>query len=106
MSLRIAPALPSRRRSWRLVERNVTAYRRTWYVFASGFLEPLLFLLSIGIGVGKLVGDLTVGGHVVSYHEFVAPGINHAEGIASAISDHHPALIGRGGHGRGAQTRQ
>ncbi len=51
------------------------AYRRIWYIFLSGFVEPLLFLLSIGIGVGKLVGDLDVGGHVVAYRSFVAPGL-------------------------------
>ena len=85
--LRIAPALPGRRRSWRLVERNVTAYRRTWYVFASGFLEPLLFLLSIGIGVGKLVGDIKIGGQVVSYHEFVAPGLLATAAMTGALFD-------------------
>ena len=60
------PPLAARHRPWRLVERNVArvpAHRGT--IFLSGFLEPLLFLLSIGIGVGKLVGDLDVGGHVV-----------------------------------------
>ncbi len=85
--LRIAPSVPSRRRAWRLVERNVVAYRRTWYIFVSGFLEPLLFLLSIGIGVGKLVGDLTVGGHVVSYHEFVAPGLLATAAMNGALLD-------------------
>ena len=30
----------ARQRPWRLVERNVLAYRRTWCVFVSGFLEP------------------------------------------------------------------
>ena len=43
---------------WRLVERNVLAYRRIWYIFLSGFVEPFLFLLSIGIGVGELVGTV------------------------------------------------
>jgi len=64
-----------RKRPWRLVERNVLAYRRIWYIFLSGFVEPLLFLLSIGVGVGKLVGDLHVGGYVVAYRTFVAPGL-------------------------------
>jgi lipooligosaccharide transport system permease protein len=74
-ALRILPLLRRRRRSWRLVERNVLAYRRIWYIFLSGFVEPLFFLLSIGIGVGKLVGDLHVGGQLVSYRTFVAPGL-------------------------------
>jgi len=74
-TLRILPFLRWGHRPWRLVERNVLAYRRIWYIFLSGFAEPLFFLLSIGIGVGKLVGDLDVGGHVVPYRSFVAPGL-------------------------------
>jgi lipooligosaccharide transport system permease protein len=74
-TLRILPFFRWRNRPWRLVERNVLAYRRIWYIFLSGFAEPLLFLLSIGIGVGKLVGDLDVGGQMVPYRAFVAPGL-------------------------------
>ncbi|HUI49239.1 MAG TPA: ABC transporter permease [Acidimicrobiia bacterium] len=74
-TMRILPFLRWRHRPWRLVERNVLAYRRIWYIFLSGFLEPLLFLLSIGIGVGKLVGDVNVGGVAVPYRSFVAPGL-------------------------------
>jgi len=74
-TLRVLPLLRWRHRPWRLVERNVLAYRRIWYIFLSGFAEPLLFLLSIGIGVGALVGDLDVGGHLVPYRTFVAPGL-------------------------------
>ena len=48
------------RRAARVVERNVLAYRRMWFIFLTGFAEPLLFLLSIGVGVGELVGDLEV----------------------------------------------
>ena len=66
-AFRVLPPLTARQRPWRLVERNVLAYRRTWFIFLSGFLEPVLFLLSIGIGVGKLVGKLPFDGHVVDY---------------------------------------
>ena len=41
------------------------AYRRMWYVFLTGFVEPMLFLLSIGVGVGELVGDIHFGGESV-----------------------------------------
>jgi len=71
-------AVPFRRwsrRPWRLVERNVLAYRRIWPIFLSGFAEPLLFLASIGVGVGKLVGKVEVGGQLVPYPAFVAPGL-------------------------------
>ncbi len=81
------PFLRLRRRPWRLVERNVLAYRRIWYIFLSGFLEPLLFLLSIGIGVGELVGDLHVGAHLVPYRSFVAPGLLAIAAMTGSLLD-------------------
>ena len=76
-----------RQRPWRLVERNVLAYRRIWPIFLSGFLEPVLFLLSIGIGVGALVGNLPVGPLVVSYKVFVAPGLLASAAMNGALLD-------------------
>ena len=70
----IAYLLPSRRFT-RVVERNITVYRRTWVTLLSGFFEPVFYLLSIGIGIGELVGDVTVGGHTIDYRTFVAPGL-------------------------------
>jgi lipooligosaccharide transport system permease protein len=84
---RILPPIAVGRRSWRLVERNVLAYRRMWGLFATGFVEPILYLLSIGIGVGKLVGDLHVGSMVVSYREFVAPGLLAAAAMNGSVLD-------------------
>ena len=46
------------RRPLRIVERNAIVYRRGWLVFLSGLVEPFLYLLSIGIGVGALVGKV------------------------------------------------
>ncbi len=78
----------ARRRAWRMVERNVLEYRRMWLVFATGFAEPLLYLLSIGVGVGALVGTLTgPGGRAVSYQEFVAPGLLAASTMNGAVYD-------------------
>ena len=84
---RVLPPITARQRPWRLVERNALAYRRTWPIFLSGFLEPLLFLLSIGIGVGALVGDLPVGPLVVSYKVFVAPGLLASAAMNGALLD-------------------
>ena len=54
--LRIAPlALLGTRRARRLVERNILVYRRGWVFFVSGFFEPFFYLLSIGVGLSKLV---------------------------------------------------
>jgi lipooligosaccharide transport system permease protein len=74
-------------RPWRLVERNALAYRRMRFVFASGFAEPILFLLSIGIGVGALVGRIQIGDHSVDYHVFVAPGLLAIAAMNGAVLD-------------------
>jgi lipooligosaccharide transport system permease protein len=86
-----APVLAVRqfggRGSAHLVERNARAYRHTWLVLASGFFEPLFYLLSIGIGIGHLVGGVTVNGHAVSYTSFVAPALLATSAMNGAIFD-------------------
>lgn len=74
-------------RPLRVVERNALVYRRTWMVFLTGLGEPILYLLSIGIGVGELVGDLRVAGSVVSYEAFVAPGLMAAAAMNGSVFD-------------------
>ncbi len=63
--------------AWRrvsvLIERNARLHRRVWLVFISGIVEPLVFLAAFGMGIGQLVGTITVGGRQVSYAGFVAP---------------------------------
>ena len=74
--------------SWRIVERNFLVYRRGWVVFITGMLEPILYLLSIGIGVGGLVGDFTLDdGSRVAYVEFVAPAMLAASAMNGALFD-------------------
>ncbi len=58
-----------------VVHRNYLTYRRMWWVFLSGLLEPALYLFSIGVGVGRLVTGFEVDGQVISYAAFVAPGM-------------------------------
>ena len=75
-ALRITPVgLLGTRRAGRLVERNIRVYRRLWMYFVSGFFEPFFYLLSIGVGLGKLVHTVHVGGAVVPYATYVAPGL-------------------------------
>ena len=45
------------------------------YYLVTTFLEPILYLLSFGLGVGSLVGNLTVAGHEVSYRAFIFSGV-------------------------------
>jgi len=84
--VRIVP-LPRSARSWRLVERNLLVTRRAWWVFCSGLLEPVLFLGSIGLGVGGLVGSVDVGGTSIPYSAFVAPGLLATAAMNGAVLD-------------------
>jgi lipooligosaccharide transport system permease protein len=72
---------------FRPVERNLVAYRRMWVVFLTGFAEPLLYLLSIGVGVGALASDVAVGGKMLPYRAFVAPGMLAVSAMNGAILD-------------------
>lgn len=75
------------RAAWRLVERNLRVYRRGWMYLFSGFFEPFLYLLSIGVGLGHLVGNLQVGGRAVTYAQYVAPGLLAAQAMNGAVFD-------------------
>lgn len=74
-----------------VINRNVGALRSGpsyWLVLVSGFFEPVLYLLSIGVGVGALVGDLTLpGGRVVEYAVFVAPAMLAVSAMSGALSE-------------------
>jgi lipooligosaccharide transport system permease protein len=75
-------------RAIRVVERNTLAYRRQWLAFLTGLVEPLLYLLSIGIGVGGLVGKVPgPGGEPIPYDQFVAPGLMAAAAMNGAVLD-------------------
>jgi lipooligosaccharide transport system permease protein len=56
-----------------MVERNFMLYRRSLTPLLSAMVEPVLYLLTIGVGVGLLVG--TVPGIPVRYAAWVAPAI-------------------------------
>lgn len=73
-------------RAMHLVERNVRAYGRQRIVFLSSFFEPILYLFSVGIGVGALVGNVvTQSGQSVPYRSFVAPGLMAVAAMNGAI---------------------
>ena len=73
--------------SWRLVARNYLAHRRSKVFFLTGFLEPVLFLFSIGIGVGQLIDSFEFNGRTVDYAAFVAPGMLAASAMNGAVLD-------------------
>jgi lipooligosaccharide transport system permease protein len=72
----------------RLLERNLVAWRGMWLIFISVMVEPIFFLFSIGIGVGKLVGHVTLdSGQVVTYREFVAGGLLASSAMMGPVFD-------------------
>ena len=76
------------RRSLRLVERNIFVYSHTWLVLLSGFFEPLFYLLSIGFGLGALIGTIPgPGGQPIPYQLFVAPALLASAAMNGAINE-------------------
>jgi len=75
------------RNSMRLIERHARVYRHTWMILVSGFFEPLFYLLSIGVGIGMLVGQVSYAGHPVDYTSFVAPALLATSAMNGAITD-------------------
>jgi lipooligosaccharide transport system permease protein len=73
--------------SWRMVLRNYLVHRRSKVFFLTGFLEPVLYLFSIGIGVGQLVEPFEFNGQLVGYAAFVAPGMLAASAMNGAVLD-------------------
>ena len=62
-------SLPHALAVWR---RNLALYRRTWKLnLLPNFFEPVLYLVSVGIGVGAYITEM--GG--TSYLAFLAPGL-------------------------------
>ena len=70
---------------WRLVERNVIFYKRNPVVLLSAALEPFIFLFGLGVGLGKIVGDVTWAGEVLTYPEFVAPALVASSAMNGAL---------------------
>jgi lipooligosaccharide transport system permease protein len=70
-----------------LLQRNYIAYRSAWWIFVSGFLEPVFYLFSIGVGVGQLISGFEFNGEVIPYADFVAPGMLAASAMNGSVLD-------------------
>ena len=70
-----------------LVLRNYITYRSAWKLFITGFLEPVFYLFSIGIGVGQLIESFELNGQQIPYAAFVAPGMLAASAFNGALMD-------------------
>lgn len=70
-----------------ILHRNYLSYRGVWWVFLSGFLEPVFYLFSIGVGVGALIEGFDFHGQHIPYAEFVAPAMLAASAFNGALLD-------------------
>jgi lipooligosaccharide transport system permease protein len=88
-ALRITPLMALGGQRWaRMIERNLLVYKHGWLVLLSGFFEPLFYLISIGFGLGQLVGDVNgPGGQPIPYQLFVAPALLAASAMNGAITE-------------------
>jgi lipooligosaccharide transport system permease protein len=86
--LRILPTGVYAGRARVLVERSLLVNRRAWLAVVSGFCEPVFYLFAMGVGFGKLVGDVTgPGGQPIGYVAFVAPALLAASAMNGAVYD-------------------
>jgi lipooligosaccharide transport system permease protein len=85
---RVLPTRFGSRRAALLVERNAMALGSSWMMIFGGFFEPLFYLLSIGFGLGGMVGDVPgPGGEPIPYALFVAPALLASSSMNGAITE-------------------
>lgn len=77
-----------------VVGRNLLVHRHQWTVVAFGVLEPVLYLLSIGVGVGKMIGHVAgLGGPNVTYAEYVGPALMAMAAMNGAVNSTTQAVF-------------
>jgi lipooligosaccharide transport system permease protein len=65
--------------SWRFLKvwrRNLITYGKIWKVsFLTPLIEPILYILAFGMGLGVMIGEVEYGGTTLSYVRFIAPAL-------------------------------
>lgn len=87
---RTEPATGLMSRTVSVTARNLVAvqHREYWLVVISGFVEPVLYLLSVGYGVGTLITRSALpDGRAGSYAAFVAPAMLAASAMNGALAE-------------------
>lgn len=64
--------------------RNIVVFKKTWLTnMTFYFVEPLLYLSAMGLGLGAFIGEI----NGTSYIQFIAPGIIASSAMWSAASE-------------------
>ncbi|MFB0836285.1 ABC transporter permease [Arthrobacter halodurans] len=59
-----------------------------WAIMVSGFVEPVLYLISMGVGLGALVGTVVgPAGTEISYAAYIAPALLAVSAMNGAVYD-------------------
>ncbi|MDT4939726.1 MAG: lipooligosaccharide transport system permease protein [Pseudonocardiales bacterium] len=79
-----------------IVTRNLMVYRHTWALLLAEILEPVLYLGSVGLGIGELVGHVPgLGSPNVRYAEFVAPALLATAAMNGSMNETTFLMYGR-----------
>ena len=79
-----------------ILARNVMVYRHTWALLLAEILEPILYLGSVGLGIGELVGRVPgLGSTHVRYAEFVAPALLATAAMNGSMNETTFLMYGR-----------
>ncbi|MEN9953546.1 MAG: hypothetical protein RL028_148 [Actinomycetota bacterium] len=72
-----------------IIERALYAAKSSnWLIIVSGFVEPVLYLMAFGFGIGQLIGDIQDGsGNPVSYAAYIAPALLATSAMNGALYD-------------------
>ena len=72
-----------------VISRGLLATRSSnWAIMVSGFFEPVLYLVSMGVGLGALVGTVAgPDGGEISYAAYIAPALLAVSAMNGAVYD-------------------
>ncbi|MGB9662759.1 MAG: ABC transporter permease [Moorellaceae bacterium] len=72
------------RRAWKVFWRNFVVFRKTWLSnIMFNFIEPLLYLGAMGLGLGNYIPSI----HGMSYVQFLAPGLIASSAMWATASE-------------------
>jgi lipooligosaccharide transport system permease protein len=67
--------------------RNAYVHRSDALLFLSGLVEPFVYLLSLGYGMGRLIGEIPYGGGMTPYPVYVAPAMLAVAAMTGAVTE-------------------